>query len=247
MNTLNRTTALACLAATLCLTSSSAYAQNNEAGTLWHARSAPRAVTMWWVIFNEPDNCVADPGATIKCGSIDIFGPAYLESLANGAPDPSLIAPNLATRLGVVYASGGITNRRGDVQFGASIYNSATKTAMALPPGADPLGLGRALEATDAEIHLVVRDHGRAHGRDFIAQISNFLDPYCSDPNLLYFAGPNICSDVQFAVFGSSESGEKDLFAFADPSSPLWRASAHLTRDGDVVRAYVSTRVRPSR
>ena len=61
-----------------------------------------------------------------------------------------------------------------------------------------------------------LKKHGvRARGDDMIPQITAFLDPFCSDPNLLYFAGPNICQDVQFAVFAPTESGKDVVRSFA--------------------------------
>lgn len=207
-----------------------------------HHRGA-RAVTMWWVIFNDPDKCVGNPGGDAKCSSVDVFGEAFLETIANGAPDPSLIAPNLDSKLAVLYATGGKTSASGRIRLAASIYRGTPDSRMTLPAGADPMGFGRGLESENAEIHLVIRDHGRANRRDLLPQITNFLDPYCSDPNLLYFAGKNICADVQFAIFAAHESGTDDVYAFAKSTRPLRRAYATLLRDGDIVRAVVNTRL----
>ena len=54
----------------------------------------------------------------------------------------------------------------------------------------------------------VLRDHGRKVRGGLITQITNSLKPYCSDPNLPYFAGDKLCADVRFAVFGPTGSGE---------------------------------------
>ncbi len=207
---------------------------------------APRALTLWWVVFNEPDNCVTNPGAIEQCGEADVFGQPFLDSVANGTPDPTLIAPNVDAGLAVIYATGGRTTRTGAIRLVASIYRSAANEPLNLagPSLVDPMGLGRAFDRTDAEVHLVVRDHGEVVDEDLSVQILNFLEPYCSDPNLGWHAGKNTCSDVQFAVFGPGESGVDAVYAFGDSSTPLRRASATLIRNGDMLQAIVETRVR---
>ena len=209
-------------------------------------RYGPRAVTLWWVIFNNPDACTANPGALEQCGAVDIFGAPYLDSVANGSPDPSLIAPNQASGVAVIYATGARTSYWGKVRLTASIYRSEAGGGLDLsgPNSVDPLGLGRAFENVDAEVHLVVRDHGHRVRGGLLTQITNFLEPYCSDPNLLYFSGDNICADVQFAVFAPGESGKDAVFAFGNPPSKQRRSSAHLFRQGDMLQAVVETRIR---
>lgn len=208
--------------------------------------NGPGAVTLWWVIFNKPDACVANPGAAEQCGSVDVFGERFLESVASGSPDPSLIAPNLESGLAVLYATGGETTGSGRVRLAAAIYRSAAGGGLDLAGEnvVDPLGLGRAFENPEAEVHLVVRDHGRRVRDGLLAQITNFLEPYCSDPTLLFFAGENTCADVQFAVFAPTESGEDAVLAFGNPPERVHRASAYLYRNSDMLVAVVETRVR---
>lgn len=203
----------------------------------------PHSVTLWWVIFNAPENCYGSADPAARCSMVDVVGAEFVASMQNGTPDPSLMSPNFAARPAMIYATGGVTDWLGRVRLTASIYRSPTDTPLAQPQGVDPLGFGRALENPDAEIHLVVRDHGRVNRADFESQILNFVDPYCSDPNILYFAGPNTCADAQFSVFGPGEAGADAVFAFADPSTPLRAGKATLLRDGDVVRAVFETRL----
>lgn len=206
---------------------------------------APRAVTLWWVIFNNPDACITNPGSPEQCGAIDIFGPDYLQSVADGSPDPSLIAPNLDSGLAVIYATGGKTTSRGYVRLAASIYRSPEGGGMDLSGEniVDPLGLGRGFEDPDAEVHLIVRDHGKRVRGGVLEQITGFLDPYCSDPNLLYFGGRNICADVQFAVYAPGESG-RDAVVGLTNQKEVRRADAYLFRNGDMLQAVVETRLR---
>jgi len=215
------------------------------ASALAHApRSQDHAVTLWWLIFNSPENCVAHPAAVERCGPLDVFGQPYLESVQAGQPDPALIMPNLASGLAVVYATGGIAGKSGRVRLAASIYRS--------PPAGlnlggtniiDPLGLGGAFSNPGAEIHLVVRDHGRQVRHDRIAQITGFLDPNCSDPALGVQGGRNVCEDIQFAVFAPGESGKDSVFAVTD-GRLLSSSSAYLFRQGDALQAVVETNVR---
>ena len=216
-----------------------------EAGSKHGSR--PSAVTLWWVIFNDPNQCHGNPDEYANCSNVDVFGEAFLTSVQNGAPDPSLIAPNLAAKPAIVYATGGVTDRRGRIRLSAAIYMNERGTELGLPPGTDPMGFRRGLENSRAEVHLVVRDHGKANRHDLLPQIMNFLDPYCSDPNLLYFSGPNLCADTHFAVYGPREWGSKDVFAFADPGKPVRGARAYLLRGGDAIRAVVETRIRNKR
>jgi len=234
MNRTNTTRIAALLLAVLL--GHNAYAGNDHRG--------PRAVTLWWLFFNSPDGCVSNPGAPEQCGEADVFGEAYLESVAMGAPDPTLISPNENAGLAVVYATGGTTDTRGRIRLVASVYRSASDVALSLGPNVvDPLGLSGALENPDAEVHLVLRDHGRVVRGGLIAQITNFLEPYCSDPLLLFYSGTNTCKDVQFAVFGPGESGADSVFAFGDPPRRIRRASAYLLRNGDMLQAVLETRL----
>ena len=233
------------MAAVLAATISISIITTAEAGR--YQNHDPHAVTLWWVIFNNPDECTFNPGGEAKCGSVDVFGADYLASVANGAPDPSLIAPNTDAGLAVLYATGGRTNRAGKVQLVASIARSPEGPLdFGGPNSVDPMGLGRALDNPDAEIHLVVRDHGAIVRRSVVTQITNFLEPYCSDPNLLFFAGENICADTQFAIFAEGESGQQDVFEFATGEA-VYRARAELFRNGDMVQAVLTTQLDTSR
>ncbi len=209
-----------------------------------------RAISVWWLIFNNPDACTENPGAAEQCGPNDVFGPAYVESLENGTPDPELIAPNLAAEIGVVFATGGATNVRGMIRLVGAIYRSPAGGGLDLGSGniVDPMGLGRGYENPDAEVHLVVRDHGKAHPErsELWVQILNFLEPYCSDPNLDYYSGPNLCRDAQFAQFAPGETGVDGVFEFHDPSHAVLGARAVLERNGDMMQFVIETRVTPA-
>lgn len=204
---------------------------------------SPNAVTLWWVIFNNPENCTFNPGGAEQCGSVDVFGQAFLDSIAAGDPNPALIAPNLAAGLGVVYGTGDRTNRFGRIRLVASIYRSPQQLSLGAETIVDPMGLSRALDNPDAEIHLIVRDHGDVVWWDLESQILGFLDPYCVDPLLKTGQGPNICADKQAAIFGAGQEGEKDVYTLDPVPKRVRGASATLIRNGDVVQAIVETRL----
>ncbi len=207
-----------------------------------HWRS-PNAVTLWWVIFNSPENCTFNPGGAEQCGSVDVFGQAFLDSIAAGDPDPTLIRPNLDAGVAVVYATGNRTNAFGRIRLVASIYRTPRELNLGAKTIVDPMGLNRALDNPDAEIHLIVRDHGDVAWWDLDSQILSFLDPYCVDPLLKTGSGPNVCADKQAAIFGAGQEGEKDVYTLDAEPKRVRGASARLIRNGDVVQAIVETRL----
>ena len=234
------TTVKSLLIVTLALTASWAQADQG-------LRHQSHALTLWWVIFNNPDACLGNPGAAEQCGPVDVFGQDFLDSVAEGAPNPGLLAPNLASEIAVVYATGGATDpRTGRILMAASIYRTDTEQDLGGSQVVDPMGLGKTLTSRDAEIHLVVRDHGRVDQDGLIAQISNFLEPYCSDPVLLFEGGDNTCRDIQFAIFAPGETGQDSVHRMHNGST-MYRSAAYLFRQGDVVQAIVDTKVRDRR
>lgn len=202
-----------------------------------------RTATLWWVVFNQPDACITHPGEVEQCGEVDIYGQAYLDSVAAGAPDPTLIVPNTDAELAVIYATGAKSNWNGHLRLTASIYRSTSALDLSGPNVVDPLGLGVAFTNPQAEIHLIVWEHGAAIPGELITQTLNFLEPFCSDPNLGFIGGDNICRDTQFAIFAPSESGQDSVFAFSSPREPLRDAKAILVRNGDMIQAIVETRL----
>lgn len=92
------------------------------------------SVTVWWVIFNEPENC-KNPHDGFACGPADL--PVF------GGDDSALTS--------VVYAAGHQIGRSGRGTFSGSLATGDTSGALFGPGLVNP---------TTAEIHLVVRDHG---------------------------------------------------------------------------------------
>ena len=92
------------------------------------------AVTVWWVIFNEPENCLHGHDG-VACGAGDL--PPF------GGDDSAVTS--------VLYAAGNVTGGSGRVTLSGHLSVGDTDGALWGPGLIDPWG---------AEIHLVVRDHG---------------------------------------------------------------------------------------
>lgn len=134
------------------------------------------AYTVWWVVFNAPENC-----SDGECGEDDIFHP-------DGTLD---VAGVQAAQVGVGSATGNIARTNGTTEFGARLRQNDTTTdhQVVFPAGLAGPGVLTA-SGLDAEVHLVVQHHGQARGG---TQLSNQLS------QIEYGCTPG-CPDVQFAV-----------------------------------------------
>ena len=140
------------------------------------------AYTLWWVIFNHPENCEHPiPGVT-SCGEGDVFAQPL------GDTD---------VKVSVQYAGGNIVGGTGRADFGAYLQEGVTPDA----PGQLVFGSGL-IDSKKAEVHLVVRSHGKVFPPMEGAQLSTFggactaeTDPTGAGPE-----GPRECADVQFAA-----------------------------------------------
>jgi hypothetical protein len=204
-----------------------------------------QASTLWWVIFNSPGECINSPEEEIKCGMLDLFGNPFLESIAAGSPDPTLIKTNQYAEIAVIYATGAISGKSGRISMASSIYRTDKSNGYVdynESTIADPLGLGRAYEERDAEVHVVLRSHGDAIKGAELEQITSFFDSYCSDPLLNYNSGPNVCQDVQAAAYPSGASGQKSLYRLADQST-VRKSHVNLIRNGDQLTVVLETKL----
>ncbi len=132
------------------------------------------ATTNWWVIFNEPGNCVGG------CGEDDV-----LNSLGGG--------PLLDAEVDVIFATGHVAGSK----WRAAAHLSEGDTKGSLRPlfGAAPIGL---IDAMTAEIHVVVRSHGPA--KDIApGQLDDAISTVFG--GCLGFGGTFDCGDSQAAEF----------------------------------------------
>jgi len=155
-----------------------AITENGGAGTLIRTKNAVKAslsfnqlelataYSVWWVVFNFPENCANGPGA---CGPDDLA-------------DPSLVG-------GAVFHAGGFitgTNNTATVNVDLKAGN--------LPNGLDALIPGGLIRGNGyrAEIHLVLRSHGTIINSMAAKQIATFMGACeinaCADTQATVFA-----------------------------------------------------------
>jgi hypothetical protein len=143
------------------------------------------AVTMWWVVFNDPAECEAGMGALSQCGPAD----------------------HLAGRgeVSVLHAAGRIVDRDGTASYGAHLRVGDTRRAL------EGDGL---TNLAGAEVVLVLRTHGPKIPGQVPEQLRTFAGG-CHDQSdvpdgapeaLVGSPGPNDCGEVQLSVHRGAES-----------------------------------------
>ena len=140
------------------------------------------AYTMWWVIFNNPEECEHPVPGITSCGEGDVFGEPFGET---------------PVQVSVQFGAGNIVSQTGTISLGADLNVGELPTQ----PGQLVFGPGL-IDAKKAEVHLVVRNHGPYIPGMVEAQLTTFggactadTDPTGTGP-----VGPNECADVQFAA-----------------------------------------------
>jgi len=176
------------------------------------SKSAQRAVTMWWVLFNKPSECLASPAEDVKCAMSDVMG------AANGENKADIV---------IMHAGGGISDMEGCLRLTSTVYKTGTGDldlgdssgvehyvwggpAPLYNPSSGSKGYCPA-EGEDTEVHMVFRDHGPVTDNK-LWQLTRFTDPSCAQNG-----GPNICADSGEAAFAPmAEDGmiSKDVGAF---------------------------------
>jgi hypothetical protein len=120
---------------------------------------AGHTVTVWFVIFNEPQNCKGgDAHFGARCGPSDL--PPY------GGDDSAVTS--------IVYAAGHEVGGAGIATFSGRLARGETDGALWGPGLINPTG---------AEIHLIVHDHGELSPQQRAEGIHNFgpCSPACAD------------------------------------------------------------------
>ncbi|MBT8305793.1 MAG: hypothetical protein KJN85_02535 [Maribacter sp.] len=143
----------------------------------------PGAYTIWWVIWNEPQNCIT-PGACVE----DDFG------------NP------VAVEVEVMYAGGHVVGNNGKGNFSAHLNaGDDSPESMNTSFGFPSVGGLRVGNTFDAEIHVVLRTHGPSVPGVVNEQISSYRggcdNPFLYAPFTVY---PNVigeCADIAAAVF----------------------------------------------
>ena len=129
------------------------------------------AATLWAVVFNNAAACVGE------CDDPDLF-------------------ENAATQADLMYVGGAIADERGRVRYAGRLGEGATDASIMPLFGLPAWGV---LEASTAEIHLVVRTHGQAIPGLVSAQTSTF-NGGCTGFGAEFGApGPNECLEPYYA------------------------------------------------
>jgi hypothetical protein len=134
-------------------------------------------MTLWWVIFNYPEECNEGEGG--PCGMPDLFDPA--------------VAP------ACLYADGSMVGGNGQARFHDRLLVGASRDSCLPHFGGTDHGLQNPL---GAEVHLVVRSHGPLIPGMVKEQRSTFAGGCMVDlePGVVP-ENPGECADLQFAVF----------------------------------------------
>lgn len=143
----------------------------------------PGAYTIWWVIWNEPDNC-ADPGACME-------------------PD---FANAVAVEVEVMYAGGHVVGNNGKGNFSAHLNaGDDSPESMNTSFGFPSVGGLRVGNTFDAEVHIVLRTHGPAVPGLINEQIGSYAGgcdtPFLIPPFTAYPDEIGQCADIAAAVF----------------------------------------------
>ena len=185
---------------------------------------AGHAVSVWWVVFNNPAGCATSP-----CGESDIFA----------AGNPAL-ADVVGSR-GQVMAADGTAHIQTYLMEGEPSTSALPYFYENLDLGAgQPIGL---LDPINAEIHLVLRSHGPVI-EGLQEEMLTTYEGGCTT-NLDFGVMPQSqgeCADLQFAVYVPPSTP-----AFADDGTVLSFAalaemgSSKLVRYGRSVQAEIRT------
>ncbi|GAA4313954.1 hypothetical protein GCM10023115_29250 [Pontixanthobacter gangjinensis] len=143
------------------------------------------AYTMWWVIWNKPENC-ATPGACL---------------------DPDVANPDV--EVSIMAAGGHVVGKSGKGYFGGHINEGDDSGSVNELLGLPPAGGLQEGNSFGAEVHLVVRSHGPAIPGEVSEQISTYVGG-CDAP----FAFPPFseipdeigeCGEIEAAIFAPVE------------------------------------------
>ena len=141
------------------------------------------AITVWWVVFNQPQNC-----SDQKCGENDVFNLDADEKpiLNSDGSAPLNMAAIDAAKISILRADGHVIDQSGDARYAAGLVKGDTSEAVIGPGLLDPIF---------AEIHLVLRSHGPAKAGKLDDMLYS-INGGCADK----FPNPP-CTDLQFVVF----------------------------------------------
>jgi len=192
-------------------------------------RRSELAVTAWWVVFNDPAACTAGPAPD---GGTCLIIPVL---------DPPLVGDLFASNGCVIHGSGTVLDQKGRARLVASLVLSDL-----VDDESNPCILGTAglLDPMTAEVHLVVRTHGKAlRDRDlFLDQITTFNGGCAGGP----VDGPNHCADLQAAFHTACTPGGRDCDPQRSDRDVLWLPEPFLEFAGLSPRKAAALALKPA-
>lgn len=188
-------------------------------------------LTLWWVVFNNPEHCQLDEGDPNPAGTV-CNAPDLFREEVEGA---------------LLYATGQVTERNGQVTLVAPLYTTADAAGGSFDPSdaVDPFDLGTGLKnPMGAEVHTIVRSHGPIIPDELDAQITSFEGGCVVDvPRPSIPDEPGECADVHFAVHPpDDEDLLSNVYTFGLETVP--GASSKLLRSEDSIRVILRTTVK---
>ncbi|MDJ0707380.1 MAG: hypothetical protein QNJ46_29250 [Leptolyngbyaceae cyanobacterium MO_188.B28] len=189
-------------------------------------------VTLWWIVFNNPDACVEDGGE---------LSPTFCDG-------PDLNRPEVEPA--ILYGTGQVTQRDGRVTLAAPLYRTPDSIGDDFDPPdtVDPFDFNTGLkDPMGADVHLIVRSHGPVLPSELVDQLNSFNGgcrteiPQPNIPNR-----PGDCADVNFSVHppGSVES-TSNVYTF--DSKRVSGAASRLFRNEESVRVILTTTIEARR
>lgn len=128
------------------------------------------AITLWWVVFNNPSACMA-PG----CSGADLTEDGIIAAeIAVGNASGNVVKSDGTLELGAILREG---QNELDHQF---LFNAGFTGASLLNAGG----------ASQAEVHLVIQSHGQGRGGKKLLEQLAYFEANCTPA----------CVDVQFAI-----------------------------------------------
>jgi hypothetical protein len=132
-------------------------------------------VTMWWVVFNNPELCTHSLGG-LRCSEDDLI----------------IFGGDEAIEGTVLTAGAHIVGPDGSGHFGSYLATGDTSRVLLAGPGlTNPLG---------ADVHLVLRDHGPVQDGLFGAALGTYGGGCIEAPEGSGTLGDFACVDVQFTA-----------------------------------------------
>jgi hypothetical protein len=183
--------------------------------TLENVGGTVPVVTLYWVVFNSPEACLDQP-----CTLDDVLNPN--------------------TKAAILHGTGSIADDNGDVTLVSSIYRTPTSVNYGGPALIDGLEIetSRAFSSagfynTEAEVIVAVR-YEPAVEDSSMAQLLELTELVDSDDILDGFS--------QIATFEAGQTGF-GVVINRESETAVEGAVVHLTRQNDVMQAYVETNV----